>query len=153
MVRKCFFSMVILIILVPIVCFSEESGNDLIDAAWRGDIVTVERLLNKGVNPNSRTTIGQTALDSASLKGHIEVVKLLIERGANVNATNNDGGTALMSAAWGGYAGVVKLLLSKGASPNMTAKSSTGTVTALSQAKIRGHDEIVQILKKAGARK
>jgi ankyrin repeat protein len=66
-----------------------------------------------------------------------------------------------MYAAWGGHTETVKLLLSKGANPNATARSSTGPTTALkmstnplSQASRQGNiGEIVELLKKAGAKK
>lgn len=142
-----------LISLMPLSAFGADNGSNLIDAAFKGDIDTVKQLLDNKVNPNSKDSDGETALHYAALKGHSEVVNLLLKKGANPNIKDKDGGTPLMSAAWGGHAEVVNILLGKGANPNAKARSSSGTVTALSQAKMRGNIDIVELLKKAGAKK
>jgi uncharacterized protein len=152
MVRKLIV-VFFLISLMPLSTFGGDNGSNLIDAAFKGDIDTVKQLLDKGVNPNSKDSDGETALHYAALKGRTEVVMLLLKKGANPNIKDKDGGTPLMSAAWGGHADVAKLLLAKGANPNAKAKSSTGSVTALSQAKIRGNNDVVELLKKAGAKR
>ena len=153
MINKLIALLIVLILFNPIMSFGKSNGMELIDAAFKGDKDAVNRLLDAGVNPNSHDSDGATALMYASLKGHTHVVQLLLTRGASINAKGTYGDTALMNAAWGGHVDVVKLLLKKGANPNAIAESSTGPVTAMSQAKIRGHDEIVQILKKAGAKR
>ncbi|MDP2924239.1 MAG: ankyrin repeat domain-containing protein [Candidatus Omnitrophota bacterium] len=84
----------------------------------------------------------------------------MLGKGAYVNAKDNDGETALMGASdrsnYGAYievphcgrhSEVVKILLDKGADVN--AKDNAG-YTALIKA--AGGDEIVQLLKKAGAK-
>ena len=92
-------------------------------------------------------------LIAAAFKGDTETVRLLLDKGANVNAKDEDGGTALMFASVNGHTDTVKMLLKRGANPNITAKSSSGTVSALIYAKRMGHEEIVNILKKAGAKR
>lgn len=142
-----------LISMMVLSAFGADNGSTLIDAAFKGDIDTVKHLLDDKVNPNSKSSDGETALHYAALKGRTEVVKLLLKKGANPNIKDKDGGTPLMSAAWGGHADVVKLLLAKGANPNAKARSSSGSVTALSQAKLRGNYDIVEILQKAGVKR
>jgi ankyrin repeat protein len=58
----------------------------LIDAAIRGDIETVEKILNMGINPDSGDHTGMTALHHAAKHGHVEIVEALIKANANVNA-------------------------------------------------------------------
>jgi len=152
MVRKLIV-VIFLISLMPFSAFGTDNGSNLIDAAFKGDIDTVKQLLDNKVNPNSKDSDGETALHYAALKGRTEVVEILLKKGANPNIKDKDGGTPLMSAAWGGHAEVVKLLLAKGANPNAKARSSSGTVTALSHAKIRGNLDVAEILKKAGAKR
>jgi ankyrin repeat protein len=150
-----------IIFLMPLSAFGGDNGSNLIDAAFKGDLNTVKQFLDNGVNPNSKNSDNETALKYAALKGHIDIVELLLKKGAKVNGKDIDGGTALMYAAWGGHTETVKLLLSKGANPNATARSSTGPTTALrmatnplSQASRQGNiGEIVELLKKAGAKK
>ena len=57
--------------------------------------------------------------------------------------------TALMSAALNGHAGVVKVLLDKGADVNV--KDISGR-TALKYAESKDHQDVIELLKKAGAR-
>ena len=99
--------------------------------------------------------------------GHTEAIKFLLYNGANVNIKSNDGSTALMIASSCGHTsqntivnehifaspgvciGNVKLLLNKGA--NVNEKSNDGS-TALKMAEKYGKIDIVEMLKKAGAK-
>jgi hypothetical protein len=54
------------------------SWTDLHDAAYKGDVERVKKLLKKGKNPNARDEYGDTPLHWAALKGHVDVVKLLL---------------------------------------------------------------------------
>jgi hypothetical protein len=72
MIRKL-IAVFFLISLMPLSAFGGDNGSNLIDAAFKGDIDTVKQLLDKGVNPNSRSD-GETALKNAALKGHTEIV-------------------------------------------------------------------------------
>jgi ankyrin repeat protein len=84
------------------------------------------------------------------LKGNTKIVELLLEKGADVNAKDKDGNvTALIMAASNGHTETVKFLLERGADVN--AKDNDG-FTALKAARKAGHLDIVQLLKKAGAK-
>jgi ankyrin repeat protein len=75
---------------------------------------------------------------------------LLIRQGADINRQLSDGGeTVLMSAAANGKTEVVGVLLENGADVNL--KDDRG-FTALTYAKIGNHDDVVELLRKHGAR-
>ena len=88
----------------------------------------------------------------AAEDGNTEVVKTLITKGADVNAKliegEMKGWTALMAAAGKGHTDTVRALLGAGADLNAKDKESK---TALTYAKENDHNEIVQLLKQAGA--
>eukprot|EP00731_Ephydatia_muelleri_P000708 Em0001g708a len=59
-----------------------EHGKELRDAARRGDLEEMVRLLNQGADINGADKYGLTALMWASLRGHMDCVKELLEKGA-----------------------------------------------------------------------
>ena len=66
------------------------------EAAGKGDIRKVERILNEGVDVNDNDNYHKrTALHYASQWGHADVVLFLIRRGANVNQRDSSGMTPL----------------------------------------------------------
>ena len=81
----------------------ETKGTALIYAAWRGNLVCCEKLLQKGARLNARTAWGSTALMFAAEKGRNQCVTFLIEKGAKVNIRNTYGETALTYAAICGF--------------------------------------------------
>ncbi|RJP16707.1 MAG: ankyrin repeat domain-containing protein [Candidatus Abyssobacteria bacterium SURF_5] len=83
----------------------------------------------------------------APLKALLRKVRALLN---NVNAKDECGRTALMKAAYNGSADAVKALLNNGADVNAR---DPWDVTALTMATAQGRNEIVQLLKKAGAKK
>lgn len=159
----------------------KEGRTVLMHTAFRGKIKVVKILLNAGANINAKSTKGETALMLAAYNGNREVLKLLINKGAEIDSKNDKGLTALMSAAVNGQVEIVKLLLNEGADVNMEAKNGAtaliaaatygrikiaklliergadvnakaGDVSVLMVAKERGHEEVVKVLKKAGAK-
>ena len=85
------------------------------------------------------------ALIRARVMPLINNAKVLLNWG--VDAKDECGRTALMRAAYDGD--TVRTLLGKGA--NVSA-GDLWDVTALTMANARGHDEIVQLLREAGAK-
>jgi Ankyrin repeats (3 copies)/Domain of unknown function (DUF3471) len=99
-----------------------DKAEALAEAARKGDAMAVRRLLDEGVDVNTKYRYGATALAYASDRGHLDVVKLLLDRGAEVNVKDTFYGatplTWASSPAMGRkpqHAGIVGLLLKRGA--------------------------------------
>ena len=86
--------------------------NPLTLAAFNGEIIKIQSLLDTGANPNIQLKGETTPLACAAGNGHIDVVQLLLDHGAQVNAAK---GAALNRAADGGHLELVMVLLNAGA--------------------------------------
>ncbi|HEX8651669.1 MAG TPA: ankyrin repeat domain-containing protein [Pyrinomonadaceae bacterium] len=150
-------------------------------AVDQGDIGNVNALISGGADVNSRTEDGWTPLMLATIKGYADVARALLQRGADVNARNkkgwtalmfavsmgdldtlrvllegkaeldardNDGKTALMQATSENNIDSLRVLIESGADVNVVDRLGE---TALTIAARRGYQEIVELLKKAGA--
>jgi hypothetical protein len=123
----------------------------LMRAASEGSTETVKALLTGGANVNAKD-VDRTALMFAALFGHSETAKALMAAGADVNAHMDNGNTVLMIALGFGKAGhkdIVQALLAHGVEVNV--KNSDG-YTVLQLAQRAGCADIVELLKKAGAK-
>jgi hypothetical protein len=90
--------------------------DDFWEAARKGDAKTVEALLAKGVDVNTKFRYGATALSYACDRGHTEVVKVLLAKGADVNVKDTFYSATPMSwAVQKGHTEIIKMLLAKGA--------------------------------------
>ena len=83
---------------------------DFLRAIKNNNIDKTRRLINKGVDVNTKNHNGSGGLIIAAYWNHIEIVRLLIERGANVNDKDTYGLTALMCAKQRGNNGIVELV-------------------------------------------
>lgn len=77
------------------------------------------------------------------------MIDVLIDNGAKVDMASNDGWTALMYACQEGHLGAVKALIAAGTNVNQKNK---GNKDALHIAKHHKHYDIVNTLKKNGAK-
>ena len=96
------------------------------NASKNGDVMTVYRLLKKGVDVNARNREDQTALHYASRNGHFKIVALLIWSNADINAQINGGATPLIFACMGGHVDIVRFMLICGANTNIDTIHSGG---------------------------
>lgn len=106
----------------------------------------VQRLLERGADPNVSDVDGDTALHRAAQYGNLRIMEMLLARGANANAKNKLGGTALMWAAAFGHDQAVTMLLDKGADPKL--KDADG-ITAAGWATKNRREELAQRLREA----
>jgi ankyrin repeat protein len=106
----------------------EPTKPTLYDAADRGELEAVKRLLASGVKPDDqRNKFGSTALMRAGFRGNLEMMTFLIAQGADVNAEDNGlvdliegrrANSVLDDAADGGHLDATALLVEKGANVN-----------------------------------
>jgi serine/threonine-protein phosphatase 6 regulatory ankyrin repeat subunit B len=98
-------------LLAPAVVASQK---ELLDAAQKGDIKNLSRLLqDDDVDLEGKNDAGDTALILAAREGHHRSAELLLDAGASFEATNKSGDTPMLVAAKQGHLRVVELLLTK----------------------------------------
>jgi ankyrin repeat protein len=139
----------------------------LVSTVIDGRLDIAKLLIEKGadinaklINPNDEKQDGKTALMIAVESNNIEAVKLLLEKGADIEAKDALGNTALLLAKKNNE--IPKLLIEKGADVNiiMPVLKYTALKEASSQARNeylpaaekRKCEEVVDLLKRAGAR-
>ncbi len=95
----------------------QESMNYLmLKAVENSNFLTVQALLDGGVNVDVRDDWGSTALMIAANRGSIDTVKLLLDYGADVNAIDYDVvSTPLLAAVSTGHIEIARILLAAGA--------------------------------------
>jgi Ankyrin repeats (3 copies) len=157
-----------------------DKAEALWEAARKGDATTVEKLLDEGVDVNTKYRYGATALSYACDRGNLEVVKVLLAHGADVNVEDTfyhaTPLTWAASPAMGRkpqHAEIVRLLLDHGAKGKedalMEAVSAPDVAMtkiilehgsfppdklsdALESAQKDAHQDIVVLLEQAGAK-
>ena len=142
------------------------TGNDaldksLLEAVQAGNTLLVKEMLEKGadVNAHVNTTeakFGYTALHQAVLSEStdMEIITLLLENGAHPDPKSRYSETPLAHAVFANKSDVVAILLKYGADVNAErfVPETMKYYTALSLAKEKGHEDLVQLLKAAGAK-
>ena len=118
------------------------------DAARKGDAEAVKKLLDEGVDVNTRFRYDATALFYACDHGHLEVVKVLLERGADMSIKDTFYGFTPLALATGPaqkkkpeHFEIAKLLIQKGA---------PGKETALTDASESGDTALVKVILDTG---
>jgi len=132
---------------------SDDKGRTpLISAVARDDpnpeLIAV--LINAGVQVNSRTEDGSTALMWAASDSNAEVIEILIKAGADVNAQNSDGLTPLMCAAeYNSCTVVITTLIKAGADVHI--RNVDGLTPLMFAAAKNSNPEVITVFVKAGA--
>lgn len=124
----------------------EQTGDieQLVEAIRTGDTATAVKIIDGGVDVNSKNKSGVYPLHWAAANGNIELVKKLIEKRAYINAV--DGyreEPVIMWAVKKGHFEIVKMLVEKGAAVNISDRYKE---TPLMDAARYGHNEILKFL-------
>jgi ankyrin repeat protein len=133
----------------------QRSDNPFLYAGAEGLLEILKLTIAAQADTRLTNRFGGTALIPAADRGHVEIVtELLTRTDVDVNHVNNLGWTALLEAiilSDGGvrHQQIVQLLVDHGA--DVTIADFEG-VTPLAHARQRGFEEIVAILRQAGAR-
>ncbi|MFQ6036042.1 MAG: ankyrin repeat domain-containing protein, partial [Sedimentisphaerales bacterium] len=141
------------------------SCSDATPLFWacdRGYLDMVKLLVDNAAEVNGRAmrrmTWGPSVIHSwtnlhmAAHAGHADVVEYLLNKGADIHARCTRGDeylTPLHLAARNGRVDVVRRLLAKGADANLKSKEGR---TALDFAREKNHPEVVELLRKHGAK-
>ena len=154
--KKVLWSIVTIAILVVLA----GCGTGMITAAKKGDVATMQRLLDKGADINESaigdgTMTGGTPLFYAVYNCHVEAVRYLIQKGADVEAVGFSrggffSGRPLHIAVEGNCFESVQILLDAGA--DIDAKSNNQSIgSALAIAARNGNVKTVKYLISRGA--
>lgn len=114
----------------------------MFDAAQRGDVSTIKKLLGYGITIHERFHKDFYAFREAASFGHTEVVELFLRNGADVHDWDD---WALQQAVSGGHYDTLKVLLENGA--NVHVRNDW----AYREAVIRGYTDIAKLLLEHGA--
>jgi ankyrin repeat protein len=118
--------------------------NAIINAAYKGDIEMVKKILATKPDPNVRDAFGGTALHDAIFQPNLEVIILLLDYGFDINATvPSNGYTPLHYCVWANNLPALKLLLAYGADKTIKAKDG---LTPLEKATKDGKRECILAL-------
>lgn len=127
-------------------------GTCLQYAAEQGCRTAVECLLELGADINTRVGfLERSALEGAAWGGHIDIVKHLLSKGAALDLSLDR--NPLLDAIYENHVEVAKTLLAAELDPHVTYRTQSGNLrNALSFAKERGRQEIVDLLVASGCR-
>lgn len=120
--------------------------SPLMMAALHGRLDIVKKLYAKG---GALDSPGWTPLIYAATGGHDDVVRFLLDQGARIDATSPNGTSALMMAVREEKFHTAALLIARGANVNLRNENGA---TALAWAERSGDRELIERLKRAGAR-
>lgn len=125
-------------------CQLEYTPGLLLYAAKMGYASIVERLLEKGIDPDGETDeAGNTALMFATKAGREGLLRLLLSKSKALNRRNNSGQTPLLSAAWGGSVESMHILLDR---KNSLDSPGRHGLTALMHATRNPHAEVFALV-------
>lgn len=132
---------------------------EFLKAVELGDRLTAETLLVEGMEVNTKSSEGKTALHIAAQFGNEELASVLLSYGADVNVKSTPRGkvkerkfyggrTPLHWAAAEGYGNIIQILLDHGAN---ISEISTRSRRPLQEAVMQGHTWCAKLLIEHGA--
>ena len=132
---------------------ADSKAEALSNAVRKGDAAAVKKLLDEGVDVNTKYRYNRTPISFAADRGHVEVVKVLLARGADVNVKDTFyGGTPFLRAVNPAmertpqHTEVVRLMLEHGGIPD---DALSDALEAATRAKL---PDVIALLEKAGAK-
>jgi beta-lactamase regulating signal transducer with metallopeptidase domain len=130
-------------------------GTPLVITARFGSREMAQYLIERGANVNKPAPGDGNPLIMASMFGHLDVAQLLVERGADVNGVVEGDETPLINAARSNRIDVARYLIASGADVNLAVIAPTidgrERRSPLSEARRRGHDGMIRLLRENGA--
>ena len=136
-------SLLVLASILPIIAMKQDpfeplQTKDINEAAQKGYMSTLQKLLNCGISIETIDKEGYSPLQRAAEMGQYEAAQLLLKRGALVNEQSRCGYSPVFLSTLFGFNNVTTLLVSQGADldiPNKTiGKENYGFHTALGRA-------------------
>jgi uncharacterized protein len=121
----------------------ERQRRVMLEAAERGDVSTINRVMTAGGSVQVRDDVGRTPLHLAIEANRLDVFKLLLAEGADINAIANDLDTPWLLAGARGRTDMLRLMIPKG--PDLLKRNRYGG-NALIPACHYGHVETVKLL-------
>ncbi len=113
------------------------------EAAARGDLAAIARLLAEGVDVNARDADGRTPIMAATVARQTEAVRALVEAEADVDIRDNRLANPFLYAGAEGLLDILRLVNEAGADPAITNRYGG---IALIPACERGHVDVVRYL-------
>ncbi len=137
----------LILLFIPLGLFA--NTRQFIEAAKRGALPQIQRMIQNGMKPNTQDISGRTAVMEASRFGHLKIVSFLVNLNADINLADKYGFTALMFAVHNGHVQITELLIKKGA--KIKAQDSKGR-DALHYARVavKNSKKLLKLLKSAG---
>ncbi len=141
--------MLCLLVTLPVRAQAPDAGTIerqrrvILDAAERGDVSTVNRVLTAGGSVHVRDDLGRTPLHLAVSADRLEVFKILLAEGADINVAANDLDTPWLLAGARGRTEMLRLMLPK--MPDLAKRNRYGG-TALIPACHYGFVDTVKLL-------
>ena len=132
----------------------EPNLQALYNAAAQGDLQTIGRLLEAGVDVNARNDRGFAATHVAAYNARNDALTMLVHGGADLQVRLKDGSTLLHMAAQGARvdgtarATTIRILMGAGVDVHATTRSGA---TALHLAARAEHSRVVELLLDSGA--
>lgn len=140
----------VVIALLVLAAFSGygQTYDTLLQAVQLGDTKAVERLLDRGLDPNTADPKGNTILMIASRLGHRDLVWALLKRKASARKRSQHGDTALMMASLRGDREIARMLIEFG-----DAELNHKGWAPIHYAAFENHPDVIRYLVAKGADK